>query len=70
MTDNIKVILNIIAKNPPMGLIGGGIILLILSPADPKFWFGGWILIMLGFVLQIVWLFLKYGGNQISYRRY
>ncbi len=68
MTEGINVILKIIAKNPPMALIGGGIVLLILSPADPKFWIGGWILIALGIVLQ--WLYLQSSRNQTLWRRW
>ncbi len=56
MAGNVEVILKIVAKNPPMALIGGGIILLILSPAATGFWVGGWILIILGIFMQIMWL--------------
>ena len=41
-------IFKFIAKNPPMALIGGGILLLLLG-------LGGWILIVLGVILQVLW---------------
>lgn len=63
MVDNIEFILKIVAKNPPMAFIGGGILLLILSPGFSKFSDWGWGLITLGFILQIIWLYFRYGRN-------
>lgn len=63
MADNIEVILKIVAKNPPMAFIGGGIVLLVLSPAFSKFSDWGWVLIILGFILQIFWLYFRYGSR-------
>ena len=52
-----NVLLEIIAENPPMALIGGGIVLLILSPINKPFGSWGWGLIVLGVLLQVLWLF-------------
>jgi hypothetical protein len=51
------VFLEIFAKNPPTILMGGGIVLLILSPIYPKFGGWGWWLILGGIALQVLWLF-------------
>lgn len=68
MPDSVEIILKIIAKNPPTVLFGGGFILLVLSPANPKFSGWGWGLIILGFILQIIWLYLQYSRTQTSWR--
>ena len=52
-----NVLLEIIAENPPTALIGGGIVLLILSPMYQQFGSWGWILIVVGVILQVLWLF-------------
>jgi hypothetical protein len=52
-----NVLLEIIAENPPTALIGGGIVLLILSPMYQPFGGWGWRLIGLGVLLQVLWLF-------------
>lgn len=70
MAENAEIILKIVAKNPPMALIGGGIILLVLSPTTPGFWLGGWILIILGIALQILWLNTQQNQSQRYGRRW
>lgn len=57
MSDATSVFFKFIAKNPPMACICGGIVLLLFSPAYQPFWGGGWILIVIGVVLQVLWLF-------------
>jgi hypothetical protein len=54
-----NVALEIIAKNPTTALVGGGIILLILSPGFSTFGSWGWALIILGVLLQAAWIFGK-----------
>lgn len=67
MTTFTKVIFNFIIKNPPMALIAGGILLLIMGammiPINSA---GGWVLINyapwligLGVILQIIYMVLK-----------
>jgi len=48
-------IIEIIAKNPPSILIAGGV-LLLLAQND-----AGMILVGLGVILQVIWMFLKFG---------
>ena len=60
--DFLKVIVNIVAKNPPMALcvLGSlGIIIGSLSSSDVLIG-NGWNLVGIGVILQLVYLFLKY----------
>lgn len=54
----INAIFKFIATHPAMACIIGGILLLLLSPFYYKFESWGWILIVIGVILQIIWLFL------------
>lgn len=58
--NNLDIIFKFIAKNPPTALICGGILLLILSPAYKPFGSWGWICIILGFILQVLWVGARY----------
>lgn len=53
------------AYNPPMALICGGILLLLLSTAFKEFSNWGWILVGLGIFLQILWMFFRGGAIRI-----
>ena len=57
---NLDIIFKFIAKNPPTALICGGILLLILSPAYESFGWAGWVLIILGIIIQILWIGAKF----------
>lgn len=48
----------IIAKHPAAILIAGGILLLLLSNLNESFPSWGWTLIILGAILQVMWLVL------------
>jgi hypothetical protein len=54
----INVILKFIVTHPAMALITGGILLLVLSPMHDPFELYGWTLIIIGVMLQLIWLFL------------
>lgn len=47
--------IEIIAKNPPSILIAGGVILLLVQNDS------GMILVILGVILQLIWMVLKFG---------
>ncbi len=57
MNKETSVFFKFIAKNPPMACICGGILLLLFSPAYQSFWGAGWVLIIIGVILQFLWLF-------------
>jgi len=54
----IEVFFKFIATHPAMACITGGILLLLLSPFYKSFESWGWILIIIGVILQVLWLFL------------
>jgi hypothetical protein len=45
-----------IAKHPVSLLIAGGILLLLISSVENAFAVWGWTLIILGVILQVMWL--------------
>ena len=62
----IEAIFKFIAKHPASMCVAGGILLLLTSPVyenftsgDPRFWQGGWVLIIIGVLLNILWLLTK-----------
>jgi hypothetical protein len=64
---DIEAIFEFVADNPPMGMIAGGILLIVLSVLtvlfDPNttgfLRTVGLSLIGLGFILQVLWLYLR-----------
>lgn len=55
----VKSIFEFFADNPPTACIIGGILLLIFSPAYAPFGVWGWILIIIGVILQVLWLIFR-----------
>jgi len=52
----IKAIFEFFLSNPPSLCIGGGILQLLLSSANSNFGTWGWALIIIGAILQAIWL--------------
>jgi len=65
---DVEAIFEFVADNPPMGLIAGGILLIVLSIFTGLVDINtteflrtvGLLLIGLGFILQVLWLVLRY----------
>ncbi len=58
-----------VSKNPPSLLIGGGILLIVMSTfmsTDTELQSLGMKLIALGFILQCLWLFRREIGKEIE----
>jgi len=52
----IQAAFEFVAENPPTACICGGILLLLTSPAVSAFAPWGWGLIIIGAILQFLWL--------------
>jgi len=63
MTDGVQILLKIIAKNPPLCYLVE-IYIINFIPSNPNFSGWGWELIILGFILQIIWLYLQYNRSR------
>ena len=62
----IEAIFKFIAKHPASMCVAGGILLLLTSPfyenytgGDPRFWQGGWVLVAIGVILNVIWLLTR-----------
>jgi hypothetical protein len=62
---DIDVLIEILAANPPSILFALGFILLFFgyTTGNSGLTSAGWILIIIGVILQIIWIIAKYGSN-------